>query len=309
MISQAIGRHGYDQIKSRVHGLLDQPQRDDPVALLVQGIIASAILINTLAIILFTVQSISERYDSLLSPVIVGCLTIFTVEYILRIWSCTSARDPKGMIMDRVRYALHLYQIIDLLSIIPALFPFIFPKHLSLLRTLRIVSIFKLGRYSRYMKSLDQLKRVLFRKREIFGIMIFFLVFVILFSSSIMYLVENPVQPDKFSSIPAAMWWAVMTVTTVGYGDIIPVTPLGKSIAAVMTITGVLVLALPSAILATGFIEERERAKGEVQDPEMEEIHLDLIDHFRILHSQGRISDQEYGDLTGKIIRLKEKNR
>jgi len=295
----------YDLVKVRIHALLDDPHRDDQVALLVQGVIASAIVINTIAIILFTVRSISERYDYLLNPVIAVCLFIFTVEYLLRIWSCTIARDPKGMVLDRIRYALHPYQIVDLISIIPALFPFIFPQHLALLRTLRIVSIFKLGRYSRYMKSLDQLKRVFFHKREIFGIMLFFLVFVILFSSSIMYLVENTAQPDKFSSIPAAMWWAVMTVTTVGYGDIIPITPLGKMIGSVMTLVGVLVLALPSAILATGFIEEREKAKTDDHDPELPGIEADLVRHFSDLHDRGTLSDQEFEEYKGKIMRFK----
>ncbi len=274
-----------------------------------QVVIASAIIINTIGIILFTVRSISERYDYLLNPVIALCLIIFTVEYLLRIWSCTFARDPKGMVMDRFKYALHIYQIVDLISITPALFPFIFPRHLALLRTFRIVSIFKLGRYSRYMKSLDLLKRVLFRKREVFGIMLFFLIFVILFSSTIMYLVENPSQPDKFSSIPAAMWWAVMTVTTVGYGDIIPVTPLGKVIGSVVTLTGVLVLALPSAILATGFIEEREKQNLRYSDPSSLSVQTELLRRFAVLHDQDVLSDQEYEEYSLMVKSLADSKR
>jgi voltage-gated potassium channel len=210
----------------------------------------------------------------------------------LRIWSCTTAITLKRKIFDRIRYALHLYQLIDLISIIPCFLPFFFPRQLILLRTLRIVSIFKLGRYSRYVHSLDQLKRVLFRKREIFGIILFFLVFVVLFSSTLLYLVEYPVQPDKFSSIPAAMWWSIMTVTTVGYGDLIPVTPVGKSIAALFTLLGVLVLALPSAILASGFIEEYR--KPDPQESERKKAGSVLISHFKTLNNQGSISDEEY---------------
>lgn len=289
-----VDRSGwYDRIKKRVHCLLDSPDPEDQWAVLVQVGIATSILINTITIVLFTVPSINHRYEYLLTPIMTVCIGIFTVEYLLRLWSCTSARDLKGRIRDRLRYALGLYLIIDLISIVPFFFPYVAPRHLALVRTLRIVSIFKLGRYSRYSSSLDQLIRVLLRKQEIFGIMFFFLVFIVLFSSTIMYLVEYPVQPDKFSSIPAAMWWAIMTVTTVGYGDIIPVTPLGKIIGSLFTVSGVLVLALPSAILATGFIEEREKDRregGSARKTACEKlVHLLAEDR-----AQGKITEQEY---------------
>jgi voltage-gated potassium channel len=146
--------------------------------------------------------------------------------------------------------------------------------------------------------------RVLLHKQEIFAIMLFFLVFVVLFSSTIMYLIEYPAQPDKFSSIPAAMWWSIMTVTTVGYGDIVPVTPLGKLIGSVITLAGVLVLALPSAILATGFIEEREKSREEYTSPEKIIIHGDLVRHFTNMHDKGILPDQEYEKYLEKIHRL-----
>jgi voltage-gated potassium channel len=299
----------YDQVKDRIHTLLDEPDRGDRIAVLVQVIIAGAIILNTIAIILFTVRPLSEQYSYFLNPVIAFCLLIFTAEYVLRIWSCTCARDLKGMVFDRIRYALHLYQIVDLISIVPALFPFLFPRHLALLRTLRIISIFKMGRYSRYLNSLNQLKQVLFRKREVFGIMLFFLVFVILFSSTIIYLVENPAQPDTFSSIPAAMWWAIMTVTTVGYGDMIPITPLGKIIGCVMTLTGVLVLALPSAILAAGFIEEREKARVLSSNPSLPAVQTILLTRFEDLHKKGFLSDLEFEEYEMMIKSLDDKKR
>ena len=299
-------RERYDHIKNRVHILLDEPDRQDRVALLIQIVIAAAIVLNTIAIVIFTVKPVSESYGYLLNPLIDSCLTIFTIEYLLRVWSCTNARDLKSKVRDRIRYGLHLFQIIDLISITPVIFPFFFPRHLVLLRTFRIVSIFKLGRYSRYSKSLEQLKRVLVRKREIFAIMIFFLTFVILFSSTLLYLVENSAQPERFSSIPAAMWWAMMTVTTVGYGDIFPITPLGKIIGSVVTLAGVLVLALPSAILATGFIEERSRT------PDLNSIQrvaqVNLIHHFISLHEKGELSDQDYEQYTSMVYSLKPEN-
>ncbi len=295
----------YDLVKARVHSILDNPSKADHFAFTIQLLIAGVIVVNTLAIILFTVPSLGIRYRFFLDPLINTCLVIFTLEYLLRIWACSSSKTLKGKVFERFRYALHLYQIIDLISIIPLFLPFLFPRHLFLLRTVRIISIFKLGRYSGYLRSLDLLKRVLFRKREIFGIILFFLVFIILFSSTILYLVEFPVQPDKFSSIPAAMWWSVMTVTTVGYGDIIPVTPLGKVIAALFTLLGVLVLAVPSAILASGFIEERSRDQATDQGAEVAEEKILQI--FEKMHNQGQITDTEREEYTSLVSLLRSK--
>ena len=115
-----------------------------------------------------------------------------------------------------------------------------------------------------------------------------------LYSSTIMDVVEYPAQPDAFSSIPAALWWAVMTVTTVGYGDIIPVTPLGKLIAGFVTMTGVLVLALPSAIMATGFIEERERQKNVELKRKSQGIPPVLAWKLDELKEKGYITQEEY---------------
>ncbi len=299
-----IHRQRYDQVKGRVHALLDGQVHDDRVAGLVQLFLAFIIVLNTVAIVLFTIPSVNEHYASLLNPLINICLLIFTFEYLLRIWSCTVSRTIRGKISDRVRYAMHLYLLIDLISILPVFFPFIIHRHQTIIRVFRLLSIFKLGRYSRYSRSLAQIKRVLIRKREIFAIMLFFLIFVVLFSATILYLIENPVQPDKFSSIPAAMWWSVMTVTTVGYGDIYPITPLGKLIASLFTVAGVLVLALPSAILATGFIEEKSRRSE--PDPLQYTARTGLISHFTALHDQGILSDQEFEGYISMVNRLNQ---
>lgn len=292
----------YNKVKNRVHVILDDPSPGDRVAYNIQWFLAFVVLLNAVVIVLITVPSIDKQYRILFGPLMNFCLFIFTIEYVLRIWSCTSSPDLKGMIGNRFRYAMHLYLLIDLISILPVFFPFIFNRHLTILRTFRLLSIFKLGRYSRYSQSLAQLKRVLFRKREIFAIMVFILIFVVLFSSTILYLVENPVQPDKFSSIPAAMWWSAMTVTTVGYGDIYPITPLGKIIGSCFTFLGVLVLALPSAILATGFIEEKNRLSD--SSPLRRVASASLIRYFSSLHDQGKMSDQEYEEYSSMVYCL-----
>ncbi|WP_319579275.1 ion transporter [uncultured Methanospirillum sp.] len=299
-------RERYDQIKSRVHVILDDPTPGDRTAFRVQWFLALVVLLNAVAIVLATVPSIDRQFRFLFGPLMNSCLLIFTIEYLLRIWSCTSSQNIREIIGDRFRYAMHLYLLIDLISILPIFFPILLHRNLTLLRTVRLLSIFKLGRYSRYSQSLAQLKRVLFRKREIFAIMVFILIFVVLFSSTLLYLIEFPVQPEKFSSIPASMWWSAMTITTVGYGDIYPVTTLGKIIAAGFTFLGVLVLALPSAILATGFIEEKNRHPD--SDPVQRVARAGLMNHFTSLHDEGKLSDQEYEEYVAMVTCLRPKN-
>lgn len=279
----------YNLVKQRVNEVLDHPDKNDRRAMAVQVLLAATIVINTIAIVIFTVPEIGEIYGHLLNPLISFCIAVFAVEYVLRLWSCTRAPRWKRRALDRLSYALQFYLIIDLISIIPIFFPFMFPQHVALLRLVRLISIFKLGRYTRYSESLALFRRVLVRKKEIFVIMVFFLVFIILFSSTLLYLVENPVQPKAFSSIPAAMWWSIMTVTTVGYGDIIPITPLGRALAGLFTLSGILVLALPSAILASGFIEEREKKRENARERNRDAI----MEKVRRMHGEGRITDED----------------
>jgi voltage-gated potassium channel len=284
----------YKEVKNRIHIILDKPAWHDRASVRIHLTLGFIILVNTIAIILYTVRPIAENYGNILKIVINICMFVFVCEYILRIWSCTDTKNPVHMITDRIKYAFHVYLFIDLISILPVFIPFLFPQDIMLFRLLRLASIFKLGRFTQYSDSLVQLRRVLRRKKEIFVIMLFFLVFIILFSSTIMYVVENPAQPDKFSSIPASLWWAVMTVTTVGYGDIVPVTSAGKMIAGIITITGVLVLALPSAIMAAGFMEERERHKKKISlEYSQEEIRL-LMQKLNSLQKNGHITTDEY---------------
>ncbi|PKG31865.1 potassium channel family protein, partial [Methanoregula sp.] len=146
------------------------------------------------------------------------------------------------------------------------------------------------------------LKRIFFHKREFLSFLRFALIFNILFFSTMLYLVEYDAQPDKFSSIPAAMWCAVMTVTTVGYGDIYPVTVAGKIITGLVTITGVILLAVPAAILASGFMEERERMRHMMSDRHAS-LHseLELVERAGMLRDKGILSDQEFEEYKARI--------
>jgi len=145
-----------------------------------------------------------------------------------------------------------------LLAILPYYLPFtgIDLRFLRILRMMRIFRIAKLGRYS---QSLQILRRVMTAKKEQLLCTLFVLVLLVIVAASMLYYAENGVQPENFSSIPAAMWWAVSTLTTVGYGDIYPTTGLGKFMASIIAVLGIGVFALPAGILGAGFVEEMGR--------------------------------------------------
>ncbi|TAJ44978.1 ion transporter [Methanofollis fontis] len=293
----------HKSVKHRIHDILESPFWKNRTTAAVQITLALVILANSVAVVIFTIPGIQPTTQSVLNAAITFCLLVFAAEYILRLWACTSAPTFRERTAERLRFASGIYQIIDLISILPLCFPIFFPQDFALLRIFRLLSIFKLGRYSRRSASLAQLKRVLLRKREIFSLMIFFLVFVILFSSTVMYGVEHDAQPEKFSSIPAAMWWAMMTVTTVGYGDIYPVTPIGQTIASFVTILGVMLLALPSAILASGFIEEHQRKRDDGGSERLDAA-VTLLERMGALKEKGHLTSGEFAEYKGLIQRL-----
>ncbi|MDQ3178883.1 MAG: ion transporter [Acidobacteriota bacterium] len=159
----------------------------------------------------------------------------------------------------RLRYIFSLMAIIDLLGILPTFLPMIFTIDLRVVRFLRVFRLFRLFKLNRYVQSLNKLDDVVRSRKEELLVTLVMISMLLLFSSSLMYLVENEAQPDKFPNIPAAMWWGVATLTTVGYGDIFPITPLGKLLGGFIALLGIGMFALPTGILASGFAEEIAR--------------------------------------------------
>lgn len=159
------GPSRYDQIKARVRTILNASQDRDRTTLLIQSFLAVVILTNTIAVVVSTIPDFPLQF--LVLSVIVVCLSIFSIEYILRLWSCTHSGTVRGRAIDRLRYAIQISMIIDLISIIPILFFYLFPRIPALLHLFMLLSIFKLVRYSRDSESLKQLRRVIFKKREI----------------------------------------------------------------------------------------------------------------------------------------------
>ncbi len=207
---------------------------------------------------------------------------IFTVEYVLRVWSSNHEEKYKGTIKGRIRYMFSAAALIDLLAILPFYVHVIIGLDLRILRMLRLMRFFRLFRLTAYMKSAHVITNV-FRKRFNELLLSFVLVvFLIIIASCAIYFAEHlhPENKYKFTSIPATIWWAVVTLTTTGYGDMYPMTYLGKAMAMVIMLTGVAFFALPAGIITAGFLEEFRltRIRSTHRCPSCGE-HLELEDH------------------------------
>lgn len=248
----------YEKIKYRVFDVLVETDDGEIIDRIVAVCLMILILINAAAVVMETVDEYNAEYGWLFHTIEVVSVTVFTVEYFLRLW--IAPLDPKyAGRFGRLRYALTLMALIDLIAILPTFLPLIFPMDLRVLRFIRAFRLFRLFKMSRYVESLNTLDDVVKSKKEELLVTVAMLLMLLLFSSSLMYLVEHEAQPDKFPNIPAAMWWGVATLTTVGYGDVFPITPLGKILGAFIAFLGIGMFALPTGILASGFAEEIAR--------------------------------------------------
>jgi voltage-gated potassium channel len=218
------------------------------------------IALNVVAVILETVQPIEVRYgDALLWFERVSVL-VFSIEYLARIWSAPADERYRGAVRGRLRFVRTPLAVVDLLAVLPFFLPAL-GVDLRFIRALRLMRLFRIAKAGRYMNALRLFHAVAVSKREELVLTTCVLALLLLVASSLMYFAGNGAQPDAFSSIPATMWWAVPTLTTVGYGDIYPVTALGRVLGSAVAVLGVGLFALPTAILGSGFVDEIGKAK------------------------------------------------
>ena len=247
-----------NHLRQRVHQVLDIAQADDPVSQVVGYTLVVLIILNVLAVILDSVQAIHDAVGELFSWFEILSVAIFTVEYALRIWSGVESaeRSYRHPIFGRLRYAMRPLILIDLIVILPFYFSFLFGIDLRILRVMRLLRVFKLTRYS---GAWSMFAAVIHGQRRPLIMAGYLLAITLVMAASLMYLAENEAQPVAFANIPAAMWGGLVTLTTVGYGDVTPVTSLGKLLGAAVTILGIGMYALPAGILASGFMQELNR--------------------------------------------------
>lgn len=241
---------------------------DDLPARIFNILMMILIVLNVAAVTLETVKSIHVRYETFFYYFEITSVLIFTIEYLLRLWSCTSIKKYEKSFSGRIRFVFSPMALVDLLAVLPFYLPMFVVLDLRFLRAIRLMRLFRLFKLGRYSSSLKMLGNVFVSKKAELFITFFVLLIILILSSSMMYFFENEKQPEQFSSIPASMWWGVSTLTTVGYGDIYPLTPLGKFFGALISIIGIGVFALPAGVIASGLIEEMYKKKNSLTTPE-----------------------------------------
>jgi voltage-gated potassium channel len=240
--------------RRRVYLTLDPTEKGGFAERIFEILLIAIILLNILAIILSSVKEIDQKYDAYFRDFEIFSLVFFTVEYIGRIYSIVEKPEYRDPIKGRLRFMATPLALVDLFSFLPFYLTFL-PVDLRFLRIFRLMALFRMFKIARYLHALNIFKRVLVERKEQLVLSFLFILFVLVIISFVMFYVENAAQPDKFSSIPATMWWGIATLTTVGYGDLVPITSVGKFLGGIFAIAGVGLLALPAGILSSGFFE------------------------------------------------------
>jgi voltage-gated potassium channel len=246
----------------------DDPSRNNKAPQLFNTFLATLIIINVAAVILETVEPVRDRYPLAFSITEHAATAIFSVEYLLRLWTVIDLHDGQFAhpIRGRLRYMRSFVALIDLVAVLPALLGWLGAGDLRVLRLLRLLRMLKLTRHS---KVFGLLWAVFREEAHSIGALVFILCLTLTISGALAYMIEFEEQPAMFSSIPASMWWAVETLTTVGYGDMVPATAMGKILGGLVSIIGIGTLALFSGVITVGFLDQlkirREQASVAVR--------------------------------------------
>ena len=249
-------------LRKFVYNNLHNEDYETPLSLGLNYFLIALIMSNAAAVLLESVQKYYVLYQDFFYYFEIFSIVVFSVEYLLRFWSIAETNSFESDWKNRLNWVKSGGAIIDLLAILPAYLNFFVQFDLRFLRIVRLLRLLKL---TRYFVSLQILLRVIEREKGSFQAVIFILMIMIIMAAAGVYLIESQAQPEVFSSIPASMWWAVVTLTTVGYGDVTPITPLGRFLGAIITILGVGLAALPAGILANGLANELEQRKEKLE--------------------------------------------
>ena len=247
--------------KEKIYKILEPAFDGDQSSKAFDIFLILVIFLNVLAVILESVESIGVAYSGFFKMFSLFSVGFFSIEYLMRLWTCTENKKFEKPVTGRFRYALTPLALIDFLVLVPFYLPLFFQVDLRILRVLRLLRLFTLFKLTRYSSSLKLISTVVREKKEELVVTFAVTMILLVFASGIIFFLENEKQPGAFSSIPAAMWWGVATMTTVGYGDIYPITAIGKFFGGFVAILGLGTFSLPAGIIAYGFIEEIQKKR------------------------------------------------
>lgn len=284
--------------RRRAWEILEVGREGDRLSQWVDGLLLMLIAANVLAVILESVPAIAAEHGRFFRWFDTLSVLLFTVEYATRVWASVEDprfRDSARPLKRRLRFMLTPMALIDLAVILPFYLAFFIQIDLRFMRVLRLLRVFKLTRYS---ASMTLLLGVVRRELQAITAALFVLMLLVVVAAGLTYIVEHKVQPDAFGSIPAAMWWAVVTMTTVGYGDVVPVTVAGKFFAATISVLSMGMVALPAGLLASGFMEalrERRERYTEMVETALKDGVIDAAEQQLLQHMRDALgmSDEE----------------
>lgn len=239
------------RLRARIFHILHKPDPANPIARYVNYVLAMLIVSNAACVALESVQSISEEFALAFRYFEYFSTSVFVIEYVTRLWVCVEQGRYANSIKGRLLYALHPLPLLDLLVITT----FWAPIDLRFLRVARMVRLLKVLRLESFEYALQRIGESLDRRKELLLVAIVLMLLSIYASAAIVYQLEHKAQPLVFASIPGTFWWAMTTLTTIGYGDMVPLTPLGKLFAGLISIFGIGVFALPTAIVTAAILE------------------------------------------------------
>jgi voltage-gated potassium channel len=255
------------KLKLRIYNLIREGDVNGLASNIFDGVIICLIILNVILVILDTFK-LPGWFEGISYYIEFISIIVFTIEFILRVWVSDIARPEDNPIVARIKYLFTLMALIDLLAILPFYIPFVITVDLRVLRLLRTFRLMRLFKVNRYTSALKTIADVFKHKASQLITSLFIILILMIISSIIIYNVENPAQPEIFSNAFSGMWWAIVTLTTVGYGDIYPITIVGRIFSAVISILGIGLIAMPTGIISAGFIERTANKQKESSDSE-----------------------------------------
>lgn len=249
-----------NRLKGNIYNLIRDDDENSLSANIFDGVIIILIIVNVVTIIAetFTLPDAVYRVFNIIEVVSV---IVFSAEYLLRAWTSDLIRPDEKPFKARIKYIFSFMAVIDLLAILPFFLPYVFPIDLRVLRALRITRLLRLFKVNRYTSALSTIGTVFKKKASQLIASVLIVSLLMIIAAVLMFNIENQAQPDVFSNAFSALWWAIATLTTVGYGDIYPVTILGKILSSVIAILGIGLVAVPTGIISSGFMECVEGSK------------------------------------------------
>ena len=263
-----------DQLRAKIFNMVSVGVIDEPINKFYDGISIIALLLNLFCAFAVTFEDMMERFGTLLLTIEAVTTFFFAVDYVLRLVSSKELFPHESDGRAAIKYVLSFSGIIDLLSFLPYYLPVFFPAGTAVFKMFRIARILRLFRINSYYDQLNVITEILSRKRQQLMASVFIIVILMMAASLCMYSVEHDAQPKVFQNAFSGIWWSASTLLTVGYGDIYPVTTLGKILGIVIAFLGVGMVAIPTGIISAGFVEQYQRLKSIGDFAEEENIHF-----------------------------------